>query len=135
MFLIWGLIIFFTILIIYQILLGCNKIYIIEGMETTDTSTSTSTQCSSVSCDLPTICTTSNLNSAAIDEIKKKLDKMDQTSLQNQIDSLKKEVDELNAQAQANAQGQATLANNFASSNSTPVTGADSYAPGYSPPQ
>jgi hypothetical protein len=127
MFLLWSLILFFTILIIYQILFGCGKNYIIEGMETAD-----SEQCKT-SCDLPTVCSSANVNAVAIEDLKKRLDKLDQTSLQTQIDLLKKEYDGLNTQAQANANGQAQIANSFASNNSTPVTGANAYAPG--PPQ
>ena len=133
MFLIWGLIIFFIILITYQILLGCEKNSIIEGLENAD-GTDTNSQCQSA-CDLPTICTKASLNASAIADLKNRLDKLDQTSLQTQLDSLKTEVDGLNAQAQANAQGQAQIANSFASNNSTPITGADSYAPGPSLPQ
>jgi len=93
----------------------------IEGMETAECK---------AACDLPTVCSTANLNAAAIDDLKKKLDKLDQTALQTQIDLLKKEYDGLNTQVQANSKGQADIANSFASNNSTPVTGADSYAPG-----
>jgi len=126
MFFLWTLIIFFTALIIYQILFGCEENYMIEGMETADCKTA---------CDLPTVCSTSNLNAAAIDDLKKRLDKLDQNALQTQIDLLKKEYDGLNTQVQANAKGQADIANSFASNNSTPVTGADTYAPGPTPAQ
>lgn len=98
-------------------------------METAD-----SEQCKT-SCDLPTVCSSANVNAAAIEDLKKRLDKLDQTSLQTQIDLLKKEYDGLNTQVQANANGQAQIANSFASNNSTPVTGANAYAPGPSPPQ
>ena len=126
MFLLWSLIIFFTILIIYQILFGCADNYIIEGMD--------NAECKAA-CDLPTVCSTATVNAAAIDDLKKRLDKLDETSLQTQIDLLKKEYDGLNTQVQANAQGQAKIANSFANDNSTPVTGANDFAPGPSLPQ
>ena len=134
MFLIGLLILFFTILIIYQFFLAFNKKRIIEGMENEDSGTT----CQDFG-DLTNVANVGALaktNALQIDEIKKKIAAFDPTSLQSQVDLLKKDITDLQAQADANVKGQAEIASNFSSNaDANPITGADDYAPGYSPPQ
>jgi len=130
MFLIGGLILFFTILIFYQLFLAHDGRYsIIEGM---DTNSGDSSSCQDFG-DLTNVANVGALaktNAIAIDDLKKRVAAFDPTSLQTQIDLLKKDIADLQAQASANAEGQAAIANNFSSGNSAPISGADTYAPG-----
>jgi hypothetical protein len=132
MFLIGGLILFFTILIFYQLFLAHDGRYsIIEGMDT-NSGDSSCPSCQDFG-DLTNVANVGALaktNAIAIDDLKKRVAAFDPTSLQTQIDLLKKDIANLQAQASANAEGQAAIANNFASTNSTPITGANAYAPG-----